>query len=1722
MPMPPTLTALAAAFTAKGESPAETESVRIDWTFVSADGEKEIAKGERVKLETGYRNGGTGGRVYEYSGTQQTIDLAAANYADTSTWKAVAPDLKLSALDGGQGWLLVTGDGTSYTLRRSAASPDRLEVAQTNISAVSAAASLGAAIAGSTGLAVSGAGAVSINSILSEARAHIDHGTVTSGGDVIVEAETSAVISSTVVAASLALGVGGSSGIGVSIGIAVARNLIGTTGADDPVTAGALAYVTDSSINAADDLVIGARATGVISSIVFSGSAAIAAGGSAGVGASGSGVWAENRIASLVTATIDGDRAGGIVADSITVTARDTSLISSFAGAASLAVGLGGSAGVSLSVGVALAKNLIDTDVEASIINAGHGVTSRGAVVVSAKSEAVIDVVAVAASLAAGLGGTAGVGVSGAGADAGNTILSGTRAFIEDSTVISGGAVDLDAANTSTIEAVIAAASVAISGGGVAGVGASIGVSLARNIIGWQSSNVAYDYTIDDDPATLTTGKKVKILHGVRAGDVYEYIGTATLTDPDRTKTGDFLVVQDYANRDLWKRVDLTSQRAPIHAFIKNSSLTTTGALTIDAVSSQTIEATVLAGSVAIAGGGVAGVGVAGAGASAENTVQVEVLAAIDGGGTGVSAASIALKAKDTSIIDATVGTASIAAGFGGVAGVSVAVGISLADNFIGTTVNAFIDNAASVTTTTGAISVEATETATIKTTAVAASAAVGVAGVAGVSFAGAGASATNAIETKVAAVIKDSTLTSAGAVTVEAKNTATIKATIAALSASIGGGLVGVGVAIGAGVAKNEIGWNGSSAPKAEVVATIARAAVTAEGDLTIKAENAATIETEVDAGAVAIGGGLVAGAVSGAGASAKNRMAVKVASILASTTGTGIRAKNVTVAARDISTIKAEAKAASISASFGLIGGSVAVGIALGDNTIANQITAGVDQATIAASGTMTVEAKDAATLSASSAAAAIAASFSLGATLSGGGANATATVTTATLTFVDNSVLTLDDDLSIEANNSATVTTEVKVTSVSLGLIAAAASGSVTTATLTPTVTAFLDHSTVTSPGEITVLAKNTASSSTDSAGLSVSTGVSVGASTATTTAMGTITARVGSNTSVSADVLNLLAEGKDTLVAKSTASSGAYLAAGAGAVAQSTDTSTVRAVLGDNAAVDVTTFVMRADQTQDIDGKADAKALGLAAGTGASVLNTVDSAADVEIGEGVTIKASDGITIGSFNTLAKDDFTNDANLYSGSAGAVNVSVLKSSSTFGTQDDRFRAGVTIGNGAVLDVAGSETSPGTLDISSYTSIKATDSVRVEGVSAYGVSLAQSEIDAYSLSKVDIGAARLTNESGDIYITTRTDSKANTSANLFTAAALTGISGGEADGVVDALNQIGLHGTTIKVGTVHVQAGLDKNAESNILRGYSLTDITTSSLFPNLAIPDPHLSITENNLIIIDGASVVQALGNVFLRAVEGIGGKERGTTSGMMMSLSMVPYGSSIGDETVVSSTNLATIGAEARVESALNNQALIHVLPMWVAGEGGVLERKLADGRLGTLLSDAEKSALGITSSILYVYERLDFSAIPTENAALVDALTDKFYVVKPLELDALSLSYANVQNMLLQQQKAIKGWIASHANNPEALARYQVQLEVVEEALAGLGLTSAVATSSGSVTLVNQEFDLILLDLPNVYAAPGLIFIDAAGHASLRPDAPGWQPLDCPRRRQDRHL
>ncbi|MGN7612778.1 beta strand repeat-containing protein, partial [Magnetococcales bacterium HHB-1] len=680
--------------TAQGLKLSKADTINAQWTYVSSEEEsQDLKEGTTVKIDNAYQNGGVGGRIYRFiapNGEESSVDLGNENYADTSRWELVKPEVRISKLEQGEGWLLVDGDGTSYTLLNR---DGKMTVAKNNINAVSVAASMGVGIGGTTGVSVSGAGAVAINTLLGRTDAYIKDSGVKAAGDIDLAALNTARVNTTIVAASLSVGAGATTGVGVSIGIAVARNMVGYQNNDQGAIASVRAYILDSDIDATGDLFLSASANQTINALVLAGSAAVGGGGTTGVAVSGSGVWAENKIGVDVEASITGDIDEGIKAKTITLTATDKSTISAFAGAASLAASFAGTAGVSVSIGASIARNLISTEVESFIKDVDQGVTTTGgALILKATSDSSIDAVSAAASVAAGFAGTAGVGVSGAGASARNTILTKTNAFIDSSDIVSAGKVDLDAKSTSKIKASIIAASVAIGGGGAAGVGASVGVAIARNYIGWNPESAATSiYTLADDPSTIKKGDTVKITSGVRQGDVYKYLGS-----DDLSKDGDskLLLTQDYSDDTIWEKINLEKANAEIQAYIKESSIDATGALSATAIAEQRIKSLVLSGSVALSGGGAAGVSVSGAGASAKNFIGADVKAFIKGNGSeGIKADSLTLRAEDNSSITTVVGAASVAASFGGAAGVSVSIGVAIAKNHISNNVEAYLSD---------------------------------------------------------------------------------------------------------------------------------------------------------------------------------------------------------------------------------------------------------------------------------------------------------------------------------------------------------------------------------------------------------------------------------------------------------------------------------------------------------------------------------------------------------------------------------------------------------------------------------------------------------------------------------------------------------------------------------------------------------------------------------------------------------------------------------------------------------------------------------------------------------------------------------------------------------------------------------------------------------------------------------------------------------------------
>ena len=116
--------------------------------------------------------------------------------------------------------------------------------------------------------------------------------------------------------------------------------------------------------------------------------------------------------------------------------------------------------------------------------------------------------------------------LSGAGADATNTILTKTRAFTLDSNLKSAGDVHVTATGAASIEALVIGFSAAIALGAGA-VAVSIGISLAQNLIGWNPA--AYDASSDADGRRAPHRHARPGRHRSLAGNIYKYVGS-TLT----------------------------------------------------------------------------------------------------------------------------------------------------------------------------------------------------------------------------------------------------------------------------------------------------------------------------------------------------------------------------------------------------------------------------------------------------------------------------------------------------------------------------------------------------------------------------------------------------------------------------------------------------------------------------------------------------------------------------------------------------------------------------------------------------------------------------------------------------------------------------------------------------------------------------------------------------------------------------------------------------------------------------------------------------------------------------------------------------------------------------------------------------------------------------------------------------------------------------------------
>ena len=283
------------------------------------------------------------------------------------------------------------------------------------------------------------------------------------------------------------------------------------------------------------------------------------------------------------------------------------------------------------------------------------------------------------------LGGfAAGVAVAGAGAVAQNVVLTKTNAFIQGSKVTQATNVDLDASGTASISALVASLSAAVGiGVGGAGFGASIGLSIARNFIGFDPSGPTYTCT---SPACYTVDRR----------DFIDHAGQAR-ADRQRRPRGRGLRIcrrDDADEREphdpgLHRRDALEAvapNAAEVQAYVKDSSISASGALTADAVSSQAIAALVVA---ALGGGRARAPSRASASAARASSPRTGSRPTSRRSSTATAsparapAASTSAASRstpsDTSAIGAFAGAASVAFALGAAAGVSISIGVALA-----------------------------------------------------------------------------------------------------------------------------------------------------------------------------------------------------------------------------------------------------------------------------------------------------------------------------------------------------------------------------------------------------------------------------------------------------------------------------------------------------------------------------------------------------------------------------------------------------------------------------------------------------------------------------------------------------------------------------------------------------------------------------------------------------------------------------------------------------------------------------------------------------------------------------------------------------------------------------------------------------------------------------------------------------------------------------------
>ncbi|MEO1639795.1 MAG: hypothetical protein AAFU41_11175 [Pseudomonadota bacterium] len=1293
----------------------------------------------------------------------------------------------------------------------------------------------------------------------------------------------------------------------------------------------------------------------------------------------------------------------------------------------------------------------------------------------------------------------------------------------------------MNAISNGTINASVISASAAVAGG-LVGVGAAVGVSVARNFVGYTDKVVPdADHNTGEDAVALQTGDTVEILQGARAGEIYEYIGT--LGD-DAPATLD-LSRQDYGNAELWKRIDIEATGAMTTARVERTEVSSATALSVNATASQDIDALTFAGAVAAAGG-VVGAALSGTGVSTVNRIKSLTDAKISGSaGTGINAGAVTVAATNNANINADASAVAVSAAIG-LGAVSVSVGVGIANNEITSETNATIEGATVNATT---VLVDANDNATI--TADASAAAVSISGglVAG-SIAVGGATALNVIDTATTAKIVSlsgtrSDINTTGGVDVDADAVATIDANISTDVASLSIGAAGVAASIGFSLAENQIGSGDTSG----VFANIDDSDVSGgTGDIDVTATMDSNITADVEAFAVALAAGGYALSAAGTGATVRN--ALDYAVLATVTTNSSLDTTgDIFVTATDSSDIDSTVAASSVAASVGALGDSISIAVSLSESTISNTINAAMNGSNASADD-ITVQATESNNVDTEAQAASAATNFSLGGTtLAGGGAENVVTITNTVDAEITGDgltdVVTASDDVLVDAVSNTTVDAEVGVVSVAVGLISFAAAGGVVNVTATPTVRAKTDNITI-NADLVTVDADANFGIQADSYGVTASTGLSMGVNTVRVEVGGTLESVADGVLNVNDLTVTADAAGTGPVldgishmtVANAYASSGGLLLGSASTGANVINRNSVTAAIGAGADVNATDDVLVAASNSGAQkSEAAAAGVGLLIGAGeaqAFAQSRANTTAEVRTGANVdaddlTVRASGlsqdrangvagsgALVAGAgVNLLVDTDTSTIARIVDGATVTIDdLLTVSATQTTSPQSQVISSGFGLigGTGAVVNmnvdsdvqanIDGVLISAGRVDMDAANNvdrdaIAGTTHIDGDAGGLASGAAAFSNIDIDLNTVINLGAGVNFDTTGDMDLNVFNEIRLVDEVALFTAGALSG-AGAYTD--LDASDIVGA--ITIGAGA-DIDVGGDFTAEIDDRYIVSLSSMTETYGAGTVAIGTADILIEPTNTFDLGDNANLLAVGDVIIAV-----GIDTDRTLDDLNQLtaqvdnfagSAIPI-NDLEATAFITHNNLVDVSTGATLESYQNIDLIADKLGIaaldggtkgtnWVSAVGDAIDSAFGGSdTLGNL--DASTNAYGIVrndgtirtgalrNQTLIVNEINETTGAVTATAESNVSATLEQVVVVPTQLEAIQAA----RESLSRYDFEVAG---GGSVSPDLVAYQRAQILRLEQEMINEGtanyLTAGAEDANGNITTSNTVVD-----------------------------------------------